>query len=94
MAKTFMVTYTYGPDMLERRQPYRPDHLLHLQKAVDEGRLVIAGAFTEPVDGALLLVEGESAGDIMSWVASDPYAKAGLIRGVAVREMAVAVRRT
>ena len=94
MAKTFLVTYSYPTDMLERRQPHRAEHLAHLQRGVEEGKLVFAAAFTDPVDGAVLLVEADDAGDIVSWVGSDPYARAGLIRGVGVRELTVAARRS
>jgi uncharacterized protein len=91
--KTFMVVYSYPPDMLERRQPHRAEHLAHLQRGVDEGRLLLAGAFADPVDGGLLVVEAEDQGQILGWVASDPYAKAGLLRGVSIREITVAARR-
>ncbi len=89
--KTFMLTFDYVPEMPERRQPYRADHLARLEKARDSGMLVMAGAVTDPVDGALLLVRADSPGDVLAWAADDPYASAGLIRGVTVRELAVAV---
>ncbi len=53
----------------------------------------MAGALTDPVDGALLLVEAEGPGEVLTWVAGDPYAKAGLLRGIRVRELAVAAAR-
>ena len=92
-AKTFAVTYSYVPDMLERRAPHRPDHLAHLQRARDEGRLVMAGAFADPVDGALLIAEAEHQGEVLAWVADDPYVRAGLIVSVAIREWSLAIGR-
>ncbi len=91
--KTFMVTYAYAPDMLERRQPHREAHLQHLRDAHERGMLSLVGAFADPVDGALLVVEAETPGEVYAWVANDPYNRAGLIRGVAVREITVALRR-
>jgi uncharacterized protein YciI len=92
-AKTFMLTYGYVPDMLERRQPHRAAHLKHLEDARDRGLLTLAAAFSDPVDGALLLVEADEAVQVFAWLADDPYNKAGLIRSASVREVNVAVRR-
>ena len=89
--KTYLLTYSYVPDMAERRQPHRADHLAHLRRAQDEGRLLVAAATVDPVDAAVLLVNARSPGDVLAWVADDPYTRAGLIRGVVVRELAVAV---
>lgn len=91
--RTFAVTYTYVPDIVERRQPYRPEHLEHLGRARDDGRLLLAGPYTDPVDGALLVAEGDNPGDVLAWVADDPYARAGLIRAVSIREITVAIAR-
>ena len=88
-----MLTYTYVPEMTERRQPHRAAHLARLEAARDQGLLLLAGAFADPVDGALLLFEADDAGQIYTWMAGDPYCQAGLIRSAAVRELNVAVRR-
>ncbi len=89
--KTFMLTFDYVPNIVERRQPYRAEHLARLHKARDDGTLIMAGAVTEPVDGALLVVTADSPGEVLAWAAEDPYARAGLIRGFGVRELSVAV---
>lgn len=91
-AKTFMLTYTYVPDMLERRQPHRAAHLEHLQQAKARGLLVLAGAYADPVDGALLLCEANDPVEVFAWLANDPYNQAGLIRSATVREVSLAVR--
>lgn len=90
--RTFAVTYRYVPEMAERRTPHRPDHLAHLKQAAEEGRLLLAGAYADPVDGALLVVRAEHAGEVYAWLARDPYAQAGLLQGVAVREITLAIR--
>jgi uncharacterized protein YciI len=95
--KTYMLTYSYVPDMAERRQPYRGDHLTRLEQARDEGKLSLACGFGDPVsgavDGALLLVAANGPSEVLDWAANDPYAQAGLIQGVQIRELNVAVRR-
>ena len=92
-SRTYMLTFTYVPEMLERREPYRAEHLARLGKARDAGFLIMAGAVADPVDGALLLVQAEGPGEVLAWAADDPYARAGLLRGVTVREVNVAVAR-
>jgi uncharacterized protein YciI len=92
-AKTFMLTYTYVPDMVERRAPHRDAHLKHLNEARDRGLLTLAAAFQDPVDGALLLCEANEPVEIFEWLAHDPYNLAGLVRSSTVREVSVAVRR-
>jgi uncharacterized protein YciI len=93
MAKTFLLTYSYVPEMADRRQPHRAAHLAHLEAARDRGLLLLAGAYADPVDGALLVCEADDPGQIFAWLATDPYSAAGLIRAAAVREINVAVRR-
>jgi uncharacterized protein YciI len=45
------------------------------------------------VDGAVLVVEADGPGEVFAWVADDPYARAGLIQAVSVREVTVAIAR-
>ena len=92
MSKTFAVTYHYVPDILERRTPHRAAHLERINQRVAQGNLLLAGAFADPVDGALLLLTAETAGEVFEWIAGDPYTQAGLLTGVDVREMNVAAK--
>ncbi|TFV65581.1 UNVERIFIED_ORG: hypothetical protein E4P37_09790 [Bacillus sp. AZ43] len=87
MAATYFVQYSYVPDMLNRRQPYRAEHLARITKAGEEGLLVLAGAFADPVDGAVLVFRAESRAEVEEWVEADPYRVAGLIPDFAVREV-------
>ena len=90
---TFMLTYSYVPDMERRRQTYRAAHLTNLEAARDRGFLKFAGAFTDPVDGAILLVEADNAGQVFDWIATDPYNHDSLIRTATVRELTLAMPR-
>ncbi len=91
--RTFMLSYTYVPEIVDRRQPYRAEHLERLRKARDDGFLIMAGATSDPVDGALIVVEAKDPGEVFAWAAGDPYTRAGLIRGLTVREVMVGVAR-
>jgi uncharacterized protein len=90
-SKTYMMLYSYVPDMMERRLPYREAHLLREQQACAEGKILLAGAFTDPNDGALIVFQADSPGEALEWAASDPYTIGGLMRAVSVREVNVAI---
>lgn len=84
--RTYVLTYSYAPEMLERRQPHRQAHLEYVLEAQAAGFVRMAGAFADPVDGALTVIRAETLGEVFAWVGQDPYARAGLIYGMAVRE--------
>ncbi len=86
----FALFYEYVPDILERRKPFREEHLALLRRLHGEGKLVMAGAF-QPVDGALLLFRAEAPADVEAFVKADPYARNGLVTRWHVREWTVAV---
>jgi|Tabmets5t2r1_1033131.scaffolds.fasta_scaffold87357_2 uncharacterized protein len=89
--QTFAVRYEYVPDMESRRDPHRADHLAFLRAAADAGWMVLAGALTDPVDTGWLVVRAESTRGAYERVLDDPYARAGLIRSVTVRPIALAI---
>ncbi len=84
--KTYAVTYGYVPDILERRQPYREEHLARIREGIDSGSVLVVGVLADPVDSALLILRAANPGEIYAWVGDDPYATAGLIQSVTVRE--------
>jgi uncharacterized protein YciI len=86
-----LLRYSYVDDMLNQRQPYRAEHLERITNAAADGRLLLAGAFAEPVDGAVLVFRAETAADVESWAHADPYFTAGLITDLVVRELTLAV---
>jgi uncharacterized protein YciI len=50
--KYWLLNYTYVPDILEKRGPYREAHLAGAKQHLAAGRLVAAGAVGDPVEGA------------------------------------------
>lgn len=53
-----------------------------------QGKLILAGALIEPVDGGLLVFKGASVEEIESFVASDPYVQNGIVADSSVRPLA------
>jgi uncharacterized protein len=70
--------YDYVDDILERRGPYRDDHLARLAAAKEEGVVVAAGAVGDPPTGAAIVVAGDEA-SARALVENDPYVLNGLV---------------
>jgi uncharacterized protein len=72
-------------DYLERRPEFRGAHLELAKQAHARGELVLAGALDEPVDGAVLLFQGDSPEVAEDFANADPYVKEGLVKKWQVR---------
>ena len=81
----FLLIYDFVPDYLERRPAHRSAHLRLAWEAHARGELVLAGALANPVDGAILLFQGESEAAARAFAERDPYVTAGLVRHWSVR---------
>lgn len=71
--------YTYVDDILERRAPYREDHLALAKSWSDQGRLKQIGVLGDPPNGALIVFEVEAPQLVEEFVSADPYVTAGLV---------------
>jgi uncharacterized protein len=89
--KHFLLFYEAGPDYVERRAAFRSAHLAKAWAAHESGELVLGGALADPVDGAVLLFQGESERVATAFAESDPYVVNGLVRRWHVREWTTAV---
>merc|ERR1719499_2765145 len=76
-----VVFYDYVEDILEKRGPYRADHIAMFLRLKGEGKLVIGGAFDNPTDSAILVMSGVTNEEIEQFIHSDPYYINGLIKG-------------
>ena len=87
----YVLLYKTVSDHAERRAPYRPDHLAHVQAAFDRGHIVMAGALAEPMDSAILVFKTEDKAMIEDFARNDPYVINGLIVEWQVRPWTVVV---
>jgi len=83
--------YDLVDDYLERRPEFREEHLGLARAAHERGELALAGAFTDPPDGALLVWSTEDRSVVESFAQADPYVRNGLVREWRVREWNVVV---
>lgn len=88
--KTYVLTYQYVADMVERRGLYRDAHRARLRQAHADGFLLVGGSYDNPADSALLVVRAPSTADVYAWAARDPYHEGGLITAVSVRDFNLA----
>jgi uncharacterized protein YciI len=87
----FILLYEVGDDFINRRTPFRPQHLKMLEEAQGRGELVMAGAFSEPVDGAALVFRGDDPAVASRFAQADPYVINGLVTNWRVRGWNVVV---
>ncbi len=87
----YLLFYEVVEDYAERRQAFRAAHLAHAQAAVARGELLLAGAFANPVDGALLVFQGSSPDGAENFARADPYVLNGLVTQWRVREWTTVV---
>ncbi len=87
----YILFYKTVENYVEKRAPYREEHLAYANAAHDRGELVIAGALDEPADGAVLVFKGESSAVAEDFAKRDPYVRAGLITEWNVRPWTVVI---
>ncbi len=81
----YLLFYDVVPDYLNRRTPFRAEHLAYAWTASVRGELVLAGALADPVDGAVFLFQGNSPDVAERFAAADPYVTHGLVTRWRVR---------
>lgn len=87
----YILSYKTVDNYVERRQPFREEHLGLAQRAYNDGSLVMAGALADPADGAVLVFKGESPEVAEAFAKNDPYVKNGLITEWNVRQWMVVI---
>jgi len=66
-------------DYVNRRMPFRAEHLRLLREAHARGEVVMAGAVGENPDGAIIIFRADTPNAAETFAANDPYVKNGLI---------------
>jgi uncharacterized protein len=87
----FALIYYVIDDYVERRAEFRHDHLQLAQAAHGRGELVLAGAFADPVDRALLVFRAPDRSTVEEFARNDPYVTNGLVTRWEVRPWTVVI---
>ncbi|MET0181352.1 MAG: YciI-like protein [Caulobacterales bacterium] len=89
--KHFILIYDYVPDFMEKRLPFRTEHLTLAYAAQDSGALLLAGAMTGAPEMGAFLFQSEDASVAENFARNDPYVRAGIVTRWHVREWITAV---
>lgn len=84
--KHYLLIYDLADTYLEKRGPFRKEHLAKAWEAQARGELVLGGALAAPVDGAIFLFRGETPAAADAFAKMDPYVANGLVKSWRVRE--------
>ncbi len=87
----FLLSYDYVENAVERRAPFREEHLRLVREANARGELLLAGAFADPVDGGALVFRVDDRSVVERFVAADPYVKGGIVTAWRIRPWTVVV---
>ena len=87
----YLLMYDVVGDYVERRAPFRGEHLALAREAVARGDLVLGGALAQPADGVVLLFRGASAAAAEAFAKLDPYVREGIVTSWRVREWTTVV---
>ena len=87
----FLLFYDVVPDYVEQRMRFRAEHLALAQEYQSRGELILGGALTDPIDGAVLVFRCDSPLAVEKFVAADPYVQNGLVTKWRIRSWKVVV---
>jgi uncharacterized protein YciI len=87
----FALFYDVVDDFILRRSAYRDEHLQLARAASRRGELLMAGAFTEPADRAMLVFRAPDRAAVEEFARSDPYVISGLVTRWEIRPWAVVI---
>jgi uncharacterized protein YciI len=77
--KLYILQYEYVKNVLEKRAPYRQDHLTHFGKQVQSGNVILGGAVDNPPTGALMIFRTIKSDEIEEFAQQDPYVINGIV---------------
>ena len=86
----YILEYEYVSDILEKRTPYRDEHLALAEDLLSKNLLIAAGPF-QPATGAVFLFNTNDKSIINSFIEKDPYVKAKLVTKFTVTEWNVVI---
>jgi uncharacterized protein YciI len=81
----YLLIYEFVPDYLERRTPFRAEHLRLAWESHDRGEMILGGAFADPADGGAMLFKCDSPDVPRRFAESDPYVRNGVVLRYTVR---------
>ncbi len=80
----FVIIGYDAPDAKDKRPLQRPAHLAHLEPLAQQGKILVAGPFTDG-SGCLIVIDAPSRQAVWELLARDPYVTSGVFNRVEVK---------
>jgi uncharacterized protein YciI len=90
--QVWVVEATYAPDATDTRVPFRAEHLGRIVRLMDEGVIVMAGAYLD-VSTSLVFLSAVSEEEALAIARQDPYIREGVWVELRARPFGRVVRR-
>jgi uncharacterized protein len=87
--KYFVLFYDVVDDMVNKRVPYREEHLRLIREAHGRGEILMGGAVGDPPDGAVLVFRADTPAVAEAFATQDPYVRNGLVSNWTVKPWTV-----
>lgn len=87
----YALIYHVVEGYVARRAAFRDEHLRLAREANRRGELILGGAFSDPVDRALLVFRVPEKSVVEEFVRNDPYVKNGLVTRWEIRPWTVVI---
>ena len=81
----YVLIYDVVDGFIEKRQPYRPEHLEHVSKAYQDSAMIMGGALADPPDKVMMVFKCPEADVVEEFAKTDPYVTNGLVKEWRVR---------
>lgn len=72
------------PNVAELRLKLREQHLGHVRRLLDQGKLMLGGPFTDG-SGMLIVVDMENEAAVKEYFANDPFMTGGVLERVEIK---------
>mmetsp|Transcript_31402 Transcript_31402/g.68662 ORF Transcript_31402/g.68662 Transcript_31402/m.68662 type:complete len:143 (-) Transcript_31402:1102-1530(-) len=89
--KNFLLEYVYVPEILDKRGPYREEHLAMAKEQIAAGNMKYGGPLNPPT-GAVFLWTCDDPAIIEEYAKKDPYVKAGLVPSYKITEWSILLK--
>ncbi|CAI5731940.1 unnamed protein product [Peronospora destructor] len=89
--KFYILRYNYVDDILDRRGPFRTEHLKRAVNAKQDGYIVMGGALVNPLDAGVFIFNVADKEIIANFAKEDPYVLNDLVTSYSIREWTVVV---
>jgi uncharacterized protein YciI len=87
----FILFYETADNYVEKRAPFRAEHLDRARDAHARGELLLAGALADPPDRAVLIFRADDRAVVEEFARRDPYVVNGAVSRWEVRPWTVVI---